>query len=82
VREGVDVAVLTEAEDLPAGAEVAIGSVVEGVVLEGARSDELEAELWEAGLESFWIRDGKLEFDLRVLHGGSIRRELGEKRVP
>jgi hypothetical protein len=34
----------------------------------------MEAELWEAGLESFWIRDGKLEFDLRVLHGGSIRR--------
>jgi len=33
-------------------------------------------------LESFWIRDGKLEFDLRVLHGASIRRWAGEKRVP
>ena len=42
-------------------------------MLEGAGCDEMETELGEAGLESFWIRDGDLEFDLRVLHGWSIR---------
>jgi hypothetical protein len=43
VRDGTERAVLADAEDLPARAEVAIGSVVEGVVFEGARSDEVEA---------------------------------------
>ena len=51
VGEGVDAAVLAEAEDLAFGAEVAGGSVVEGVVLEGARGVEVEAEMREAGLE-------------------------------
>jgi hypothetical protein len=69
VCEGAEAAVLAQAEDLFAGAEIAVGSVVEGIVLEGAGSDEVEAELGKAGLERFWIWDGKLEFDLRVLHG-------------
>jgi len=43
VRDGAEIAVLAQAEDLFASAEVAIGSVVEGVVLEGAGSDKVEA---------------------------------------
>ena len=56
-----------------AGAEVAGGGVVEGVVLEGAGGVEVEAERGEAGLEGGWIGDGELEFDLGALHGVSIR---------
>jgi hypothetical protein len=56
-------------EDLLTGAEVAGGSVVEGVVLEGAGGVEVEAEGREAGLEGRWIGDGELQFDLCTLHG-------------
>ena len=51
VGDGPETAVLADAEDLVAGAEVAVGGVVEGVVLEGAGSVEVEAESREAGLE-------------------------------
>ena len=80
VGEGREAAVLAEAEDLLAGAEVAVGSVVEGVVFEGAGRVEMEAEVSETGLESFWIGDGELEFDLRVLHEWSIRRLEDSRR--
>jgi hypothetical protein len=51
VGDGAEAAVLADAEDLAEGAEVAVGSVVEGVVLEGAGSVEMEAEGGKAGLE-------------------------------
>ena len=43
VRDGAEATVLTDAKDLPAGAEVAAGSVVEDVVLVGSGGDEVEA---------------------------------------
>jgi hypothetical protein len=50
VRDRAERAVLANAQDLPPGTEIAIGGVVEGVVFEGARSDEVEAELGKAAL--------------------------------
>jgi len=79
VRDGAEAAVLANAEDLAAGAEVAGWSVVEGVVLEGAGCDEMKTECREEGLKSFWISDGDFELDLRVLHGWSIRLVVGAK---
>jgi len=55
-------------------AEGALGGVVEGVVLEGARRVELEAEDGEARLQVGEIVNGELEFDLGALHAKSIRR--------
>jgi hypothetical protein len=40
----------------------------------------MEAEVGEAGLESLWIGDGELQFDLSRLHGWSIRRERSSQR--
>ena len=72
--DGVGIAVLADAEDFSTGAEVAGGSVVEGVVLEGAGGLDLKAEGEKAGLEGCGIGDGELYFDLGVRHGVSIRR--------
>ncbi len=69
VRDGADGTVLTDAEDLPSGAEITGGGVVEDVVLEGAGSFELEAECGETGLEGEGVGDGELELDLGTLHG-------------
>jgi hypothetical protein len=71
--DGAERAVLADAEDLPKGAEVAVRCVVEGVVLEGAGSVEVKAELGETGLEIVDVGYGDLEFDLGTLHGVSIR---------
>ncbi len=72
VGENAETAVPAEAKDLAAGAEVACGGVVEGVVLEGARGLEVEAEGGEAGLEIGGVGHGELDFDLGALHGESI----------
>jgi hypothetical protein len=73
VGYGAKRAVLADAKNVSAGEEVAGGSVVEGVVLEGARGVEMEAEVGQAGQEGCWVGDGELKFDLCALHGRSIR---------
>jgi len=74
VRDRAERAILADAEDLAAGAEVAGGCVVERVVLEGARRVEVKAELGQAGFERRRVGHGELEFDLGCLHRSSIRR--------
>jgi len=73
VSEDPDGAVAAKAKKLTFGAEIAGGGVVKGVVLEGARSVEVEAELRKAGLKGGWVGDGEFKFDLGCLHGVSIR---------
>jgi hypothetical protein len=68
VGEGPEVAITTDAQDLTGCAKGAIGRVVEGVLLEGARRVELEAEAWKSRLQTSWIVDRELEFDLGALH--------------
>jgi hypothetical protein len=75
VGEGVNAAVLAQAQDLAFGAQVPGGCVVEGVVLECARGFEMEAKLGQTGVERLRIGDATLEFDLGGLHGVSIRLE-------
>ena len=62
------VAVTANAKDLPGCAEGAIRGVVEGVLLEGARRVELEAEAGKTRLQTSEIVDRELEFDLGALH--------------
>jgi L-threonylcarbamoyladenylate synthase len=54
-------------------AEGAGGSVIEGVLLEGARGLKLEAESGKAGLEELEVVNREFEFDLGVLHEKSIK---------
>jgi hypothetical protein len=69
----VNVAILAETKDLGFDAEIAVASVVEGVVLEAAGGGEVKAEVGETRLESLWIVDWELQFDLGSLHRWSIR---------
>jgi hypothetical protein len=68
VRHRAQAAVLADAQNLAAAAEIACGSVVKSVVLVGAGGVEMEAEMRKAGLESLWIGNGELQFDLGSLH--------------
>jgi hypothetical protein len=75
VGEGAEVAILTDTKDLPPATDVAVGGVVEGVVLEGAGRGQMKTEFAEAALEGLWIGNGELQFDLGSLHWVSIRLE-------
>lgn len=59
VSDGADAAVLANAENLSGGAQIVVGGVEESVVLEGAGSLKLEAELRKARLKGCGIGEGK-----------------------
>ena len=79
VSDNVPAAVFADPQDLAAGLQIPVGSVVERVVLKSSGSFELEALLVKLPFESGKRWYGDLDFDFRALHGKSIRL-LGDRR--
>jgi len=71
LSQGMDAASYCGGEAFGAEAEVAVGGVVEGVVLVGTGGGEMEARVRKRAMKRLWIgRRGELQFDLGCCMGG------------
>lgn len=74
VSEDPAAAVLTDAEDFAALTQTAVGGVVEGVALEAAWGDEMEADGGKRRFQLGWIADAELDFGFNC-HCAEYKRQ-------